>query len=151
MGRERAAESLGDLSICLERSLEVQEAELQGIGENHREQGHVNSEDAPAVPTCSQPKRLSLPGPYGLAHCRGETRCLTPTARVVSFGWQSQLLLTPVFNDRSLFARELLKSLHVGNVHIFPTSAARVNVLCFSLCCVVVGVDMHESTLTCIR
>ncbi|KAK3732499.1 hypothetical protein RRG08_030699 [Elysia crispata] len=57
-------------------------------GENHREQGQVNSEDAPAVPTCSQPKRLSLPGPYGLAHCRGETRCLTPTARVVSFEWQ---------------------------------------------------------------
>ncbi|KAK3797542.1 hypothetical protein RRG08_054572 [Elysia crispata] len=60
----------------------------RGIGENHREQDQVNSEDAPAVPTCSQPKRLSLPGPYGLAHCRGETRCLTPTARVVSFEWQ---------------------------------------------------------------
>ncbi|KAK3740640.1 hypothetical protein RRG08_025459 [Elysia crispata] len=60
----------------------------EGIGENHREQGQVNSEDAPAVPTCSQPKRLSLPGPYGLAHCRGETRCLTPTARVFFFEWQ---------------------------------------------------------------
>ncbi|GFR80517.1 COP9 signalosome complex subunit 6 [Elysia marginata] len=57
-------------------------------GENHKGQGQVNSEDAPAVPTCSQPKRLSLPGQYGLAHCLGETRCLSPTARVVSFEWQ---------------------------------------------------------------
>ncbi|KAK3771529.1 hypothetical protein RRG08_014889 [Elysia crispata] len=75
--------------MCVElEDLTSQQALDLGIGENHREQGQVNSEDAPAVPTCSQPKRLSLPGPYGLAHCRGETRCLTPTPRVVSFGWQ---------------------------------------------------------------